>query len=410
MITISGNAGAPGVTLSYFDGSNQTVTSDGSGAYYIPVPSGWSGTVTPSRPSYAFFPTSRTYTNVTANLTAQDYTATTSDPIPGLIDQLSITNLTNTATVLVEDYGPRRHNVYSPFIGDSCQVSATVYPNSTIEMSSNYVRSLFLAMGYPEGSITMENVPDGSGGSYGHNVYVTKIGTTYPNTFIEFGGHLDTQPGTPGGNDNASGSVAVIELARVLKDYPNRYSMRFAVWTSEELGTGASGALSHVQQALARSEQIKAGLNINSVGWPDPSDPTGLMNEIWYNNAESQRIANLFNQVRTDYGISIGFRSNAATTTSDERAYWNLGQTAVTSVGGWSTYRPNYHGCGDTVANIDFTNTLRTAQENLAVGLRLDGELSHPRSLWRYPLKAYLPIAPPPQRQPLRCLIALAIH
>ena len=82
----------------------------------------------------------------------------------------------------------------------------------------------------------MENVPDGSGGSYGHNVYVTKIGSAYPNTFIEFGGHLDSQPGTPGGNDNASGSIAVIELARVLKDYPNRYSMRFAVWTSEELG------------------------------------------------------------------------------------------------------------------------------------------------------------------------------
>ena len=378
MITISGNAGAPGVTLSYYDGTNKTVTSDSSGAYYIPVLSNWSGTVTPSKPSYAFFPTSRTYTNVTVSLTAQDYTASTSDPIPGLIDQLSITNLTNTATVLVQDYGPRRHNVYSPFIGDICAVSTTVYPNSTIEMSSNYVRSLFLAMGYPESSITMENVPDGSGGSYGHNVYVTKIGSAYPNTYIEFGGHLDTQPGTPGGNDNASGSVAVIELARVLKDYPNRYSMRFAVWTSEELGTSASGALYHVQQALARGEKIKAGLNIDSVGWPDPSDPTGLMNEIWYNNAESQRIANIFNQVRTDYGIVMGFRSNAATTTSDERAYWNLGQTAVTSVGGWSTYRPNYHGCGDTVANIDFTNTLRTTQQNLAVGVRLDGELILP--------------------------------
>ena len=151
MITISGNAGAPGVTLSYFDGTSKVVSSDSCGAYYIPIPSNWSGTVTPSRPSYAFFPTSRTYSNVTSNITGQNYSATTSDPIPSLIDQLSITNLTNMATVLVQDYGPRRHDVYSPFMDDSCEVSATVYPNSTIEMTASYVRSLFLAMGYPEG-------------------------------------------------------------------------------------------------------------------------------------------------------------------------------------------------------------------------------------------------------------------
>ena len=164
-----------------------------------------------------------------------------------------------------------------------------------------------------------------------------------------------------------------------------------------------------MQQALARGEKIKAGLNIDLVGWRDPADPTGYMNEIWYNNAESQRIANMFNQVRTDYGINIGLRSNAATTTSDERAYWNLGQTAVTSVGGWSTYRPIYHACGDTVANIDFTNTLRTTQENLAVGVSSTEKLFLPQSPWRSLHKASLPMgAPPPQRSP-RCGIAAVI-
>jgi len=73
---ISGNAGLAGVTLSYVNGTPQTVLSDASGNYSIVVPSGWSGTVTPSRTSYTFAPASRTYSNVTANQTAQNYTAT----------------------------------------------------------------------------------------------------------------------------------------------------------------------------------------------------------------------------------------------------------------------------------------------------------------------------------------------
>lgn len=300
------------------------------------------------------------------------------DPIPGLLAQMNVDKLHEYASALVA-YGPRRADVYRSFIDASCTLSSEVHPKSTIEMSSDYVRQAFLYMGYTDSQITMENVPNGEG-SWGHNVYVTKIGTAYPNYFIEFGGHIDTQPGTPGGNDNASGAASVMELARVLRDYPNRYSMRFALWVAEEITVPPPGSYYHVQQALLRGEKIKAGLNIDSTGWPDAPDADGpnYMNEVWYNDTESERINDLFNTVRTDYGIDIGFRKTPATITSDERAYWFNGQTAVTSVGGWTTYHPNFHGCGDTVANIDFTNTLRTAQQNLAVGLKLDAEILPP--------------------------------
>ena len=73
--TISGNVGIAGVTLSYTDGTPQTVMSDSGGNYIIIIPSGWSGTVTPSKTGYVFSPASRNYSNVTANQTAQNYTA-----------------------------------------------------------------------------------------------------------------------------------------------------------------------------------------------------------------------------------------------------------------------------------------------------------------------------------------------
>ncbi|MDQ1350693.1 MAG: hypothetical protein QG657_995, partial [Acidobacteriota bacterium] len=74
--TISGNAGAVGVTLSYTDGIAKTATSDGSGNYTFQVSYDWSGTVTPSLTGYTFSPVNRTYTNVLSNQTSQNYTAT----------------------------------------------------------------------------------------------------------------------------------------------------------------------------------------------------------------------------------------------------------------------------------------------------------------------------------------------
>ncbi|MBL0268192.1 MAG: M6 family metalloprotease domain-containing protein [Chitinophagaceae bacterium] len=75
VISISGNAGVAGAVLSYIDGAPKTATSNSSGFYTFVVPSGWSGTVTPSKAGMSFTPSSRSYTNVLENQTAQDYAA-----------------------------------------------------------------------------------------------------------------------------------------------------------------------------------------------------------------------------------------------------------------------------------------------------------------------------------------------
>jgi hypothetical protein len=301
-------------------------------------------------------------------------TPQTSDPIPGYLQQIAAANLSTVATDLVTLYGPRREDAFSPYIDGACTSSGTIYSMSTVDMAADYIKSQFLSMGYPPVSMTVETLPDGAG----QNVSVTKIGNTFPDVFIEFGAHYDTVAGSPGGVDNASGTTAVMELARVLKDYPNRYSMRFILFAAEEYssrrGAAYYGSDIHVQQALARGEQFKAGLVMDLIGFPNPGDPTGYMNDLSYSDAESQRIADLFDQVRTQYGIVIGFRKSLGILSSDEHAYWENGQVAVSSGGGSVYYRPNYHGCGDTVANIDFTNVQRVTAQNLAVGLKLDAE------------------------------------
>ena len=75
MITISGNAGVSGATLSYTDGTAKTASANGTGAYSFLVSYNWSGTVTPSRAGYKFFPASRTYNNIKVNQTGQNFAA-----------------------------------------------------------------------------------------------------------------------------------------------------------------------------------------------------------------------------------------------------------------------------------------------------------------------------------------------
>jgi CSLREA domain-containing protein len=72
-VILSGNTRVGGTTLTYNDGGTQTVTADGSGNYSLMVPPGWSGTVTPSKAGHVFSPPSRTYTEVQASLSSQDY-------------------------------------------------------------------------------------------------------------------------------------------------------------------------------------------------------------------------------------------------------------------------------------------------------------------------------------------------
>ncbi|MGE5313442.1 MAG: dockerin type I domain-containing protein, partial [Acidobacteriota bacterium] len=71
--TISGNTGGGSETLTWFDDTVRTVKASPSGNYTITVPAHWSGTITPSKLGYLFYPEARSYTDVTSNLTTPTY-------------------------------------------------------------------------------------------------------------------------------------------------------------------------------------------------------------------------------------------------------------------------------------------------------------------------------------------------
>ncbi|GAB5418147.1 MAG: hypothetical protein Crog4KO_32270 [Crocinitomicaceae bacterium] len=96
------------------------------------------------------------------------------------------------------------------------------------------------------------------------NVIVTKTGTLYPDTYVIIDGHYDTKNG-PGANDNGSGTVILLELARLIKDIPTEYSIQFVHFSAEEIGLEGS---EHYVDNIANPNNmdIKVLFNIDQVG------------------------------------------------------------------------------------------------------------------------------------------------
>ena len=71
LVRTSTGVGIPGVVLSGFPGD--PVVTNTTGLYVAPVPPSWSGTVTPQKPGFTFTPASRTYVNVLASRSSENY-------------------------------------------------------------------------------------------------------------------------------------------------------------------------------------------------------------------------------------------------------------------------------------------------------------------------------------------------
>jgi hypothetical protein len=78
------------------------------------------------------------------------------------------------------------------------------------------------------------------------SIYVTKVGTLFPDQMYIVSAHLDGRGGGGAANDNASGCSLVLESARALAGLPTAISVRFIFWNNEE--TGLNGSTAYVSQ------------------------------------------------------------------------------------------------------------------------------------------------------------------
>lgn len=99
-----------------------------------------------------------------------------------------------------------------------------------------------------------------------HNVLATLPGSDPHLPAVAIGAHHDTQRGNPGADDNASGVVCVLALARFFAAQRPRRTIRFySFGTEEQLSVGATA---HVQTTQPSPRDIGLFLNFDSVASP----------------------------------------------------------------------------------------------------------------------------------------------
>jgi Zn-dependent M28 family amino/carboxypeptidase len=82
---------------------------------------------------------------------------------------------------------------------------------------------------------------------------------------IILGGHYDSVPGSPGANDNASGTAVVLALARNLSNTPTARQAWFIAFDGEEDGLHGSRAFVNAAEPQFLSG-LKAMVNFDMVG------------------------------------------------------------------------------------------------------------------------------------------------
>ena len=159
-----------------------------------------------------------------------------------------------------------------------------------------------------------------------------------------------------GANDDASGTVAVIELANALAaSGPHERSLLFVAYGSEE--AGLLGSRYFVDHPPIPLDQIAANLEIEMIGDQDPQLPAGVMMMTGFERSN-------FGAALKDRGALVGpdpYPEQNFFQRSDNYALALKGIVAHT-ISGWATI-PTYHTAEDTIENLDIpfmTNAIQS--------------------------------------------------
>jgi Zn-dependent M28 family amino/carboxypeptidase len=239
-----------------------------------------------------------------------------------------------------------------------------------------WVQGQLVAMGY---RVWREETPVREGTAF--NVIAERRGVVFPDEIVVIGAHYDTEVGTPGADDNASGVAGMLELARRFAGVDTARTVRFVGFTNEE-GSNSRGNVMgsrvSAEGSRERGETIVAMLSLEMLGYADPAP--GSQKYPFPTDSAFARGMNLPDT--GDFIAVVGRTADAALVErlgsamegagrvrvvsaalppvlrdiwrSDHANYWVSGYTAVMVTDTSNMRNPHYHGAGDTVGTLDF--------------------------------------------------------
>ncbi|TVY71565.1 Leucine aminopeptidase [Lachnellula suecica] len=200
------------------------------------------------------------------------------------------------------------------------------------------------------------------------------------NNVVLAGAHTDSVKAGPGINDNGSGTIALLEIAKQLTHFSVNNAVRFGWWSAEEVGLVGSTRyvedLSPEELAkitlylnfdmLASPNYVYAvydgdGSSFNISGPPGSAAAEKLFQDYFTNDAGLPHVPTAFTS-RSDYaafaaaGVPVGglFTGAEVLKTAEEARLFG-GDAGV-------AYDINYHGAGDNVSNLNVGAWIQNAK------------------------------------------------
>jgi len=195
------------------------------------------------------------------------------------------------------------------------------------------------------------------------NVVATIEGTEYPQQIFVLCGHYDDiseipWDSAPGADDNASGAVVVLEVARVLSQYYFDATLKFICFSGEE--QGLIGSEAYVSWAESVGLDFRGVLNMDMVAYvADPPYDSWDINIYCDDNslALAESLANIV--LTYTQGVPYVVNTGSPFYGSDHYYFAVYGNKAVGAIDAWPPWsapdwNPYYHTTGDLVSTLDF--------------------------------------------------------
>jgi hypothetical protein len=174
----------------------------------------------------------------------------------------------------------------------------------------------------------------------------------------------DLDNAAPGADDNASGTAAVLEAARILSAYRFKHTLRFVTFAAEE--QGLIGSYYYAAEARSAETDIGGVINHDMIAWD--SDGDGVMEIHVGTRSDSQALGTAFLDAIDVYSISLTPRyvTWGATTRSDHARFWSQAYPAMLAIEDLQDYNPYYHKTSDTLDKLDLSYATKFVQTTVA--------------------------------------------
>jgi hypothetical protein len=156
----------------------------------------------------------------------------------------------------------------------------------------------------------------------------------------------------PGADDNASGSAAVLEAARILSQHTFPRTLRFVHFAGEE--QGLIGSNFYALRASLRGDVIDGVINLDMIGYESVPPGDHIVEIHAGTMPDSIALSDVIIDNISTYSLSLSVQkmTTNATNRSDHASFWRYGYPAVLGIEDFGDFNPHYHSTEDTLAHM----------------------------------------------------------